>query len=202
MVLFGAYLTTYTTSADRLINLINNQKFLHSYAYGIEVGTPAFDSLVTWIDWRSANRDKITVRVESGCCSVFSNDLSLLETLTAITNNIEFTEAVVTEDPTVITLNNPKHKFRVYLKGKVPSADFFEEIGNFLSLHDKLLYPCKALKSRIKHQISNLHFKRPRYYSQWLSSSYFIEYDDEATYTLLKLYFHNVFAKNYKVVMR
>ncbi len=199
MQLARVHLTCYLQSAGELIKIINSQKYFITAYDVMTVDSDTFNLLVQWIDWKTANKDAVTIRVETNSCSVFSNDLKLLETLTKITDSIKLTEALLTEDPSVIALNNPKHKFRVYLKNKVPSVGFHNELDEFLNIHKASLFPCKALLSWIYYT------KNPRrgmWIAKWLSNSHFIEYDDESTFTLLKLYLGNVFGKNYKVVKR
>ena len=202
MQLTSVHLTHYSRSYDELANVINKQRYFIATYDVITVGSDTFNLLVQWINWKNANKDAVTVRIESNSCSVFSNDLQLLQTLTTISDNIQFTESLVTEDPNVITLVNPKHNFRVYFKGILPTTGLYEELETFFKTHKKSLFPCKSLTKQIAYNLLPTKLRGQWYWTRCLNSSHFVEYDDESRYTLLKLYLPNILAKNYKVVKR
>ena len=193
----GFHWTAYSKTLAHFMLQISNRQTITG---GItQFSSPDVNQLGKFVDWRNLNKDKIMTRTEMHNGSIFSNDLELLKTLADIFGAVDITEARVTEDPNVVTLNDPKHKFRVYLKSRVPPDGFHNEIDEFLNVHKASLFPCKALLSWI-HWTKNPI--RGMWTSKWLSSSHFIEYDDESTFTLMKLYLGSILGKNYKVVMR
>lgn len=195
----GLHYTCYVKNVDQMQSQIT-RIFTNYIGFNSSKPLPNINKLSEFVEWKLLNQDKIIVRVEMETAAVFSNDLSLLKTLGSIFDLTELTEVLVTEDPNVVTLNNPKHSFRIYLKNKIAPDEFYIELEQFLISHNKTLFPCKSLLQWIDRN------KNPRrgyqWSTRWLSSSHFIEYDDEATLTLLKLYFADVFGKNYKVVKR
>ena len=154
--------------------------------------------LVKFINWRTKNLENISIRSERHMCSVFSNDLNMLKTLSTFMPDVKYTEVELEGDPAVIELLNPKHKFRVYFKNKsIKYSNFIPELRDFLKTHEKSVCPCRALNRWIEDSVYG-----PKWRFAWLSSSYFLEYDHESTETLMNLFLDGYLSKTFKVVMR
>jgi hypothetical protein len=155
--------------------------------------------------WKLANQqsEDVLIRIDGNSGSAFSNDLEKLKELeksvfTDSVAELEYSEINLAGDPDIITLKNPKHKYRVYLKSKVISLDFHSELASFLNLHEKSLYPCNALKT-----FAEAKDRKTRYWKyRWLSGSFFIEYDSESVSTLISLFLDQYLGKTYKIEKR
>lgn len=150
------------------------------------------------LNWKINNQNDVCIRTEYTGCSVFSNDLTLLQTLSDIVDDISYTKAELYGDPAVIELLNPKHNYRVYFKSKnIRQSTFVKDLREFLELHKNSVFPCRALNSWVKE-----YDNQPVWRYTFLSDSHFIEYDDESTSILLNLFLDGYLAKTYKVKMR
>lgn len=150
------------------------------------------------LDWKIKNQDNISIRTEYRMCSIFTNDLTLLQTLSDVVDDVSYTKAELYGDPGVIELLKPKHNYRVYFKSKsIRGTKFVDELGEFLELHKNSVFPCRALNTWVKD-----HLTQPAWRYNWLSDSHYIEYDDESTKILLNLFLDGYLAKTYKVKMR
>lgn len=156
--------------------------------------------LLSFIEWRLANTGKgksATIRVERNSVSVFSNDLSILKTLSVIDPDLKLTvtEAKTTEYAGVkYFVNEPKHKFRVYMSGARVDNNLYTELTNFLK-SQKNLYLSNSFKRWVAHGRSNWR-------TQWISSVLSIDYDDENMLSYLMLMYGNLIGKRYKLEKR
>lgn len=114
---------------------------------------------------------------------VFFNDLAIVNELAAIDAvDYKMTEINLVSAPFGVKLfsRTPKFKYRVYLKEKRVDDEWKKEFLNFLKSQSGLT-PCPALLVFLKDA-------RPGYRYRFLSSSHFIEYDDDRNRLLLLLY--------------
>jgi len=173
-------------------------------------GQPSFifsdeelENISNFLIWRNTNKAGNIVRVDWDVCSVFSNDLALLKTLEAVAPlGIAFTEVQLQQDPTIKYSSNPKHAFRIYLKERRSDDHLQKELNDFLMQYSKSLFPCKALLdwARFDRSLSPL-YSYWRY--EWIKAFFFIEFDDPAMLTIIKLVFPDVmFGKLYKLEKR
>ena len=94
-------------------------------------------------------------------------------------------------------VDEPKHKFRVYLKSKRVEDGFLEELKSTME-RQKQLYPSNALRSwmsRDNKRWGIWHFR-------WTSAAHFIDYDDESTLSYLALMYGDILGKKYKLEKR
>lgn len=166
-------------------------------------------SVQKFFEWKLANQGEknnrtCNIRVEGDVASVFSNDLDLLKTLESIGCVVDFTE-VDSSMPVGIKyfVNDPKYKYRIYLKSKRVEDGFVEKMNEFISRYessDSKVVPSKALASWLSPR------NRLRSWSTWrhryCSSSYFFDYNEESTLTLFMLHFDNIVSKRYKLEKR
>jgi len=151
------------------------------------------------LEWKlKAKQDKlsITTRIEYNSLSVFSNDLSCLQTLKSIDPSllVEYTEVQKSNYAGVKHfVGEPKHKFRVYLKSKRVEEKFPAELSE-LTKRVNGLYPSPALK----HWMTS----RSHWSFKWSSASHFIDYDDESTLSYLALMHGDMLGNKYKLEKR
>lgn len=199
--LAGARYTWYTNDRAGLEERLNN-KYTHFSLNGIERDKVInnMDALTKFIEWRNLNKKtkKATIRIEHDTVAVFANDLTLLQTLHDIDNKLEID---YTECQTAIFagikffVQEPKHKYRIYLKSKKIEDTFVEDLKRTLST-SKNLYPSNALKSWLNSS-SNRTW---RY--RFTSASHAIDYNEESTLSYLMLMHGEMFGKRYKLEKR
>jgi hypothetical protein len=140
-------------------------------------------------------------RIEGDTLAVFSNDLSFLNNVAnSIGTNYreDITQATTSAFAGVKTfVKEPKHKFRVYFKSRRVDENFQVEFRDFLS-RNKTLYASPALK---KWAMTKSHRYGPWYF-RWISSMWFIDYDDESTLSYLALMYPELLGKKYKLEKR
>lgn len=159
---------------------------------------PHLADLEKLYDWTATQKKakSVTIRSESNTMAIFSNDLSLLHTLRNVTSLVDFTEAETGQFVGIKNfVNEPKHKYRIYLRSKVVESSFRTDFIQFLKTQPKL-YPSSSLKSWLSS--SNQWSWSHRY----TSSSHFIDYDDESTLSYLMLMYGGIFGKRYKLEKR
>lgn len=200
----GIYYTHYANDATKLRVLlekrIRNFSSIHGRVGAIAAGriTVDYEFLERYINWRNLNQDEIAVRMESSSCSVFSNDLSLLQELVDLGAQVSYTKAELSVNPNIMTLINPKHKYRVYLKGKTVPNEFHHSLMDFLDTHCNTLFPSKSLNKWLcRGDTTYIGWKHRTLYP-----SFFIEYDTESIDTLLGLFLTGYLGKTYIIEKR
>jgi hypothetical protein len=157
-----------------------------------------------YIDWRNryftpVNKidKKVLIRIEHNIASVFSNDLALLYTLESITgkDSVTYTEVdTCVPNGYKYFKNEPKHKYRVYLKTKYNIDEKFRE--DLIKLFDRykntntVLVPSLALRKWLrpdKHKWTQRH----------CSSHFFIDYDEESTNTLIGIMIGDMISRRF-----
>lgn len=149
------------------------------------------DSIKKYIEYYKKYRKELTFRQEGHSVSVFSNNLSDFDELIALDKNstVLIFEAKVTLFAGVkFFVSKPKYKYRLYLKNKnLPQ----EERGRLISF----------LLSRNYIQISPsfynwIYNKSVRYY---ITSNFYVDYNDESFGTLFALTFSDITGSHYKL---
>lgn len=141
------------------------------------------------------------LRIESSTVAVFSNDLSELKALENKIGNqydYDYTQVQTSEYAGIKHfVDEPKHKYRVYLKSKRVDDGFHIELKDMIKKMPTL-YPSPALKRWLytdRKSHGTWHFK-------WTSAAHFIDYDDESTLSYLALMHGEVLGKKYKLEKR
>lgn len=135
------------------------------------------------------------IRTEGITTAIFSNDLSLLHSVRDWNLEVDFTEVKTSEYAgTKFFVKEPKFKFRVYLKSKRIGNGTHSDLRDLFSTQ-KSLRPSKAFKSW-------MYGEARKWRHAWLSSSFFIEYDDESTLSYLMLLHGDILGKKYNLKKR
>lgn len=157
-----------------------------------------------FITWRNLKRKEksATIRVEQNTVAVFSNDLQMLKDLEKIDPTLEYDYTEVQKAEYAGTkhfVDEPKHKFRIYLKSKRVNEGFAKDLYDLIN-RSANLYPSTALKIWLLGSIKNNSQSSWRY--RYCSSSYFINYDDESTLSYLALMHGEMLGKRYRLEKR
>ena len=157
------------------------------------------DKMEKFLDLKKAiKKDKNgSIRIEGDTAAIFSNDLQFLQDLKSWAENIDFTESICSQyKGTKYFVNNPAHKYRVYFKSKRVDTHVHGELHRLLS-QSKSLIPSKAFEKWLFELYGQKKWK-----NRYLSSAYFIEYDDESTLSYLALMHGDILGKKYKLEKR
>lgn len=160
----------------------------------------ALKTLITLQNTRKKTKD-IGLRIESETVAIFSNDLSKLQAIAQELGSMytpDYTQVQTSQYAGVKHfVDEPKHKYRVYLRSKRVEDTFLDELKSTLSRQPDL-FPSNALRSwmnRDNKRWGIWHFR-------WTSAAHFIDYDDESTLSYIALMHGDVLGKKYKLEKR
>lgn len=145
-----------------------------------------------------AKKDKkMLIRLEGNKFSFFFNDIKLLSEIKAINPLLKTvcTEVKLEEFAGVkYFVNEPKHKYRVYLKSKRVESSVVVEFRNFFDSRPDVK-PSYAMSRWISPKLNDW---RQRY----SSSNYYIDYSTESDLSYLALCYGELLGKKYKLEKR
>lgn len=167
----------------------------------IKDNLPILTKLLEW-KLKSKEDKKSTIRGEHNTLAVFSNDLAYLKTLEAIDPllPVDYTEVQKSEYVGVKEfVNDPSHKYRVYLKSRRIEQSFVTDLKELLA-RTPSLYPSTSLKEWLNnYNISQVSWSWRYRYS---NPNHFIDYDDESTLSYIALMHGDMLGKRYKLQKR
>lgn len=150
---------------------------------------------------QSKKNKNFSLRLEGDTLAVFANDITLFDDIKNRVGQkyvIDCTQAQTAGYSGVkYFVNEPKHKFRVYLRSKRVDDNFHVELREMFKAQKKL-YPSFALRRWVMSDGKRYgiwHFR-------WTSSAHYIDYDDESTLSYLAIMHGNVLGKKYKLEKR
>lgn len=150
-----------------------------------------YDQIAKYFDWRnSAPKDQYIARIQGNMISFFSDDLELLKTLVSIDPEPEYSEANIIGQNVLYFKNEPKYKYRTFFRGKRVPENFKEDVLSFIERYENTAKVCPALQ-RLVNDTGRKHWYN------YLHSSYYVDYNDESTLTLLHMFFASMLAKTY-----
>jgi hypothetical protein len=149
---------------------------------------------------RKTSKD-LGVRIESETLAVFSNDLNKLHDIAKQLGSVydpKFTQVQTAQYAGVKHfVDEPKHKYRVYLRSKRVDDNFHNELRDTIARLTSL-HPSSALRQWMDRDAKRYgiwHFR-------WTSAAHFIDYDDESTLSYLALMHGDLLGKKYKLEKR
>jgi hypothetical protein len=155
-----------------------------------------------FINWRNKNRDQVTIRLEYDSCSIFSNDECKLEELSKVLllKVPVYTEIVNTTDDETITIHNPRHQYRTYLREVRLSTEDIAELNNFFDTYtaNRSVMPSQAL-----YRWLNLdNISRGFWRGQRTRTDFYFEHDDPGMPFMFAIVFSNLLRKTYTLKPR
>lgn len=151
-----------------------------------------YDQISRYFDWRdSAPKDEYMARIQGNNISFFSDNLQLLQTLTILDQNVEISIADLIGNDVMYFKKEPQFKYRTYFRGKKVPDNFRDEVSSFIERYNNVARICPALKRMVNENIGR------RQWYNYLHSSYYVDYNDESTLTLLHMFFGSMLAKTY-----
>ena len=151
-----------------------------------------YDQIARYFDWRNSSpKDQYIARIQGNMISFFSDDLELLKTLVSIDPNPEYSVASIIGKNVLYFKNEPKYKYRTFFRGKRVPDGFRDEVISFIERYSNTAKICPALKRLVSEDTPRRHWYN------YLHSSYYVDYNDESTLTLLHMFFGPMLAKTY-----
>lgn len=156
----------------------------------------------TVLQFRQDNKKnkQVTIRMEGNTMAVFHNDLDLLHKQFdgLVGASVDYTQVETSGYVGVKHfVNEPKNKFRVYFKSKRTPENFREGISKVLAANKKLK-PSGALIRWLQDSKQS----RGWWFSNYMSSNYFIDYNDESYLSYLHLMYGEFLGKKYRLEKR
>jgi hypothetical protein len=155
-----------------------------------------------WIDWRNINRNCVTIRIENDRCSIFSNDQRKLEELSEVLllKSPRYTRAVNTVEDSVITLQDPQHKYRTYLTERKLELEEIAALNDFV---DRYTASGSVMASQGLARWLN---QSPSLRVWWRGSrtrcDYYFEHDDPGMPLIFALIFPDLLRKTFRLEPR
>lgn len=162
------------------------------------------DSIKKFLDWMNSlptGKDrKHTVRMEGNVAAVFSNDLNFLKQVDTFGCNVDYTEVDTSvPESTRYFVKEPKYKYRIYLKSKRVTDKIKQDLSKFFNRYENtgtVIVPSPALTRWLNGD------QRKYWYSNYSSSHFFIDYNDESTSSLISLMFGELIKSRLKLEKR
>lgn len=157
---------------------------------------------MAWAAGLPPKKDTYCIRLEHNTGAVFSNDLNFLKSIETIGAPVDYTE-VDESTPSGIKYfkNEPKFKYRFYLKSKRVDDKFVPELKSFIDRYkgtDTVIEPSPSLRQWLDRDGARKYY----WMGNYSSGHYFIDYNDESTLTLFTIMFQGMVAKRFKLEKR
>lgn len=199
----GLSFTCYTKTPEELVERLNRTGYGRIHPDRKSKIMLNLQRLSAFIDWRNTHKTRkktgeMTSRIEQDSASIFGDDLEMLLTLKEFCNDLEITEAQVEQLSGIkYYVNEPKHKYRIYLKSaQIKDKNFIKELSDTLKKSQDLV-ASNALTTWLKEYGSLQNPFSWRY--GYTSSSHSIDYDNESTLSYLMLMYGDMLGKRYKL---
>lgn len=172
-------------------------KFYHpAYKqYALHKDVVDLNSIKNFLLWlKDSDSTKFSYLTSPSSVSIFTDDIKILDSLSTITDEIDYYHVLVLEKDTLYFKNNPKYKFRTYFRHKKMTESFSDDVRELSNTYKKeIIHFSPSLKRQLFSKNQPYHSYR------WLHSSYFIDYNDEKMLTILAMYFPGLLSKTYKL---
>lgn len=196
----GASYTYYTNNITQFKNKLENTKASRNN-YRISVYNNRFEETIDHIDFeqiekffewkKNKDTDQYMFRIQGNQVSFFSNDLSLLKTLTEIDENPKYSKAEIQSTDTLYFKKEPKYKYRTYFKGKKAPIGMAEHIEDLIKMYgDKIKFS--------PGMIRNLN-RYPNSPYRYMHTSYYVDYNDQSMLSIFGLWFGENLGKSFSL---
>lgn len=142
------------------------------------------------IQFKNKYNSECTYRHEGDKVAVYTNNIDILVELTQLQKDAELTEIILSPAGTKYFKMDPPAKYRSYLKNKRIDSDTRESLLDFFETRN-LVTPSGSLLRGLKSS--------SQYRNSWVSSTQYLDYDDDTTTTYLSLMFSGIIGKTYKL---
>ncbi len=181
-----------TLSLDEIpdkLKQIQNSASKYYWHYPLNV-----DQLAKFMIWRIENAPKCKLSFGWDRLCVFSNDLSVYDSIKVFTDDVNITEAYIfaSEAKTLYFKKKPKFSFRTYLNVGYVKAQTIADLADFLNRYET---------QNIIHFSPNLRrYCRNPSIDRIFSSRYGIDHMDEGMGMMLRLTFPELISDTYRMM--
>lgn len=155
-------------------------------------------------EWRTQSNITSSVRFnkcDKNTLSLFTSEPQLVENLPFSSQSTYSYVVVPVQSNVKYFAKPPKHNYRIYLKSKRLTHEVSEKFIEWLTVHSDKFYPSAAFKYR--HIVrSTWRGWRIAHRNTYISSQWYIEYDDEMLHSWLLLCWGELLGRNYKLEKR
>jgi hypothetical protein len=163
-------------------------------------------SIERYLVYKQANaKNNVSFRVEDGTAAVFSNDLNLLKELENIApgiGKVDYTEIDQSiPQGTKYYVKKPPHNYRVYLKSKRIDENTKDGLRRFIDRYKDtgtVVVPSNSFSIWLNPGQKSTWYWNALY----MSSHYYIDFDEESTDTLFSIMFGDLIHRRYKLEKR
>jgi len=173
------------------------------------------EPIVKFVEWRNKlTKRTTTIRIENDTASIFFNDFAVVKELETAGAPFDYSQiSNIVPKGVKYFDKQPKFNYRLYFKNKKVKDGFTNELNKFIQRYKNTsnpVNPSKSLREWLEEpdlvvptpaQIFggwNNHWKR-----HFLSSHYYLEYNEESMLTVFGLCFSNdIISKIYKLEKR
>jgi len=200
------YAKTYKQFLKRLETAVSETDTWHDSSYRArlqkEINLIDLDTIEKYYTWVTEHKkQKVSqIRIEGNSCSVFSDDLESLKIIQTIDPTMIITYTAVDVNipkGTKYFVSKPAHKYRVYFKSKSVGEAWRTEVCDFVKRYENsttVIVPSNSFNEWLSAKL-NWKFR-------YCSASYFLDYDDESSFTLISLLFGNMIRAQFKLEQR
>lgn len=206
--LHGAWRTNYCDNISQFDEKINDLTTTYSgynFVPRLEEELKKIDRtlIAKFIYWRGLNyqrgskQNSMTISTQSDSVKIYTNDVAIINEIKQLGFDNVVTTKVTISIPHGVMLfaNPPPSNYRTYFKYKRVDEDFRSNLRDFLTQNTNL-QQSSALRRW-------LGITGPRWSKQWLSQTYFVDYENESMKTMLVLMFGNTYiGKHYELKQR
>jgi hypothetical protein len=170
---------------------INN--YMQAIVHGVPIKDLHSDNIEKFMAWRLANGNKLHIRLEYNKVHFYSNDIPLLETIPAISPDIECYQTLDLQVPAGVKYfsKQPKFDYRTYLKDIILTEDDYKELKTFYYRYEY------SNEFKFSPGLAYIIKNNRRYVFK-----YYIDCKTENSVTHLHLMFSNILGKKYKLEKR
>jgi hypothetical protein len=170
-----------------------------------EIAKIDLPSIERYLAFKQTNSKNVSFRVEGGTAAVFSNDLNLLKELENVApgiGTIDYTEVDQSiPQGTKYYVKKPPHNYRVYVKSKRIEESTKDGLRRFIDRYKDtgtVVVPSNAFSHWLDEDQKSTWYWNAMY----MSSHYYIDFDEESTDTLFSLMFGDLIHRRYKLEKR
>lgn len=143
--------------------------------------------------WVDDNKDLVKTNKHKNHITIYSTQYDILENLGKKLQQptiIYEVPSKVVRPKGVIYHKNPKHKFRIYFKGKAFSAKEIDELREYFEYNKEHVFPSPSLQFI-------LHYGSKK--AVWIANTHFFDYDQESISTIFYMKFHECIGREFEI---
>lgn len=146
-----------------------------------------------WV--KSVDQSQVRMLVRHNDITVYSNNLSILQTVSSINQDCNIVELIDLrlDKNKLYFKRQPKYKYRTYFKSKRLPKGFTESVHTLMDNHDKteLKFSDSLLKSLFFHNTYHPY--------RYLYGKAYVDYNSESVLSILYIHFSSMLGKSYSL---